>query len=447
MLEEKEPIRKKRNEKNLEFPNQSGDEQEFKAKSEDEVIKVPKCTYANDVKILSTFFFCQCSSEEDFYPICDACAQKCHKKHNPALKIDGIYTCMCGKCNHVITKENERRLKEKRQKLQNICFFNKFFDVTPNKGYFLNNNVIHCAVCVQFCLQKKLEDPTLQSCNDDQGPCQCEKHYEINVINLNVDLISKPKFNLNLQNFNFNILSHIPATRQMYIDYLIAKVSEYEKSPTYEMSKTFFTNPINFKILELFSAFAVRWENKFFHVQNYLNVSDDLLFKLVAFSEPIRMLSENDAADFVTAKFYFAEYVFNYIVRTYQLKFNNLWNVRTILNMNIYQRFIYLQEIKNFFKFNYDDYENLQSNENIFLDLANNILDIYENILKVNENFDFMERILSYVFPTFNRIFKYLIKYNIVDEATKSRYFELVLDSINMANEREGNSKLLIFNC
>ena len=67
--------------------------------------------------------------------------------HNPALRLDGIYTCMCGKGNHVNSCENERRLRDKRIKLQNQCFYNKFMDVTPNRGYFDLNGVVLCTMC------------------------------------------------------------------------------------------------------------------------------------------------------------------------------------------------------------------------------------------------------------------------------------------------------------
>ena len=76
-----------------------------KAKPESEVIKVPLCTFANDVKTVSTFYFCSCS-KEDFFPICEACAKTCHKDHNPSLNIQGIYTCKCGESNHEITPAN-----------------------------------------------------------------------------------------------------------------------------------------------------------------------------------------------------------------------------------------------------------------------------------------------------------------------------------------------------
>jgi hypothetical protein len=62
--------------------------------------------------------------------------------------------------------------------------------------------------------------------------------------------------------------------------------------------------------------------------------------------------------------------------------------------------------------------------ENNYLDdLVNNVIGLYDNILKVNDRFpSLFERIISYVFPTFNRILKYCIKYNIITEEAKEKY-------------------------
>jgi len=432
-------IKKKKPSSDLSPPKQNNSKINsliFQSKTETDVIKVPRCTYANDVKEKSKYFLCQCSAEE-FYPICEGCALKCHLNHGPALELIGVYTCMCGKTNHVLTQENENRFNDKKLKSLNKCFFTKFMEITPNKGIYIYNNLKVCSVCIEYCLGKNLDSPDVKPIYDeDTYSCKCPKHYELNVINLNVDLISKPKFHFHLQNFNFNILCKIPASREIYLDYFVNSIDGYITNMNDENSKNFFTNFINYKILELFSTFAVRWENKFLHMKNYLlNRKSSDVIELLKFKEPLSIIEPSKAADFVNCKFYFAEYLFNYFIRTYQLKYNNLWNIRTILNMNLYQRLVYLYKIKDFQHFNF--FEDKKSN-NEFNDielLSHTIMQLYEEILKMNEVYDCKEIILTYVFPTFNRIFKYMIKYNIVDDSLKSRYFDAVLDSINLANE------------
>ena len=77
--------------------------------------------------------------------------------------------------------------------------------------------------------------------------------------------------------------------------------------------------------------------------------------------------------------------------------------------------------------------------ENNYLDeLALNVVDLYDNILKINERFpSLFERIISYVFPTFNRIIKYCIKYNIITEETKEKYFSLVFETLQIHHEKK----------
>ena len=61
----------------------------FNVPSKEEMIKVENCFFLNDIKKISTFYFCSCSKEE-FYPICEPCAKQCHKRHNPTQTIKGM---------------------------------------------------------------------------------------------------------------------------------------------------------------------------------------------------------------------------------------------------------------------------------------------------------------------------------------------------------------------
>lgn len=436
-----------------------------KAKPESEVIKVPLCTFANDVKTVSTFYFCSCS-KEDFFPICEACAKTCHKDHNPSLNIQGIYTCKCGESNHEITPANEATFNQRKQSSANKCFYTKFMEITPNNGFYAHGNKTYCAVCAQYCRKKRNENEVdLLGMNDSQdldsselyedtklqkvegiNKCVCPKHFEHNVVNLNLDFASKPKFHLQLQNFNFNILSKIGITEEKYLQYLIDKIKEYAQSSSNvnnpelaaEESKDFFSQFINYKILECFSMFATRWENKFFHVKDYFKgIPPKKLISLMPLSENAADINEAIRGDFFSAKFYFAELVFNYLIRTYLLKYNNLWNIRTIINMNLWQRKVYLQEIKQFFKFHSKVEDAYQ--EDVIEYMINSFLELYDSILIFNDtdndNSNLQGILFSYIFPTFVRIFKYLIKANLLNQEQSRKYFTLVFDSLKMWTE------------
>ena len=120
----------------------------FKVPSKEEVIKVDNCSFINEVKKISTFYFCSCSKEE-FYPICEACANQCHHAHNPTQTIQGIYICKCGECNHLITDENENMFKERKKTHGRLCFYAKLMEVSPGQGYYKYKEITHCGVCIR----------------------------------------------------------------------------------------------------------------------------------------------------------------------------------------------------------------------------------------------------------------------------------------------------------
>ena len=175
-----------------------------KVPSKEEIIKVENCSFIKETKKISIFYFCSCSKEE-FYPICEACALKCHKIHKPTQTIKGIYICKCGECNHQITEENEKIFNERKKKQAQLCFYSKLLEVSPGIGYFNYKGKIICGVCINNCvaLEKDEKDRINEyKINDNSGhlECLCEKHFEQNLVNLNLDFASKPKFNLCFEN-------------------------------------------------------------------------------------------------------------------------------------------------------------------------------------------------------------------------------------------------------
>ena len=89
--------------------------EDFVAKAEREVIKVPNCSYSNEAKSLSKYYLCICStSPKGFEPICEACAKQCHKRHAPTLEVPGANLCYCGLNNHIITPEMKEMFEKKK---------------------------------------------------------------------------------------------------------------------------------------------------------------------------------------------------------------------------------------------------------------------------------------------------------------------------------------------
>ena len=412
----------------------------FKVPSKEEVIKVDNCSFINEVKKISTFYFCSCSKEE-FYPICEACAKHCHKAHNPTQTIQGIYICKCGECNHLITNENENIFKERKKTHGRLCFYTKLMEVSPGQGYYKYKGITYCGVCIRNCVnlekdeKDKVEEYKIKDVDNGELECMCSKHFEQNLVNLNLDFASKPKFNLCFENINFNVLSKIPLTQEKYINYLITHIQNYitniEKgSSQMKESKRFFTDFITEKILECFSLFSSRFENKFFFIEDYLkDFPKETLITLLKINEDITSIDEGIRADFFKTKFDYAELIFNYIIRRYNIQNNNTWNIRTLVNMNLYQRKIYAHQTRNFYEF--QEKKDLY-NHKLIRDFIENILELYETVLHFCENDtgDLKNTLFESYFPTLNRITKYMIKMNIFNQIQTGKYYDLVFDTV-----------------
>ena len=415
--------------------------EDFLAKLERDVIRVPNCTYSNEAKSDSKYFLCTCStSAKGFDLICEACAKYCHRKHAPTLEVPGANLCYCGLNNHIITPEMREMFAQKQKGNENlsVCFYSKFFKVIPNKGFFRFNEKIYCSVCIQYCLKVRPFDAPPEFLDNDiknEYQCECTKNHEINIIQLNADFISKKNFFKHLREINFNLILRLPKSKEIYIDTFVQEINNYLIKKDDESNFVFFNDIIVNKSLELFSMFSVYWENKFWYILpsilNQYNVLD--LFNILSFGDNINRLDESMVINFISAKFYFAELLFDYIIRTYTNTYCNLFNVKTILNMDLYQRLIYIHQLKVFHFYSKNPMEN-----NYLDELSLNVVDLYDNILKINERFpSLFERIISYVFPTFNRIIKYCIKYNIITEETKEKYFSLVFETLQIHHEKK----------
>ena len=419
----------------------SNETEDFISKAEREVIKVPNCSYSNEAKSLSKYFLCICStSPKGFEPICEACSKVCHKRHAPTLEVPGANLCYCGLNNHIITPEMKEMFEQKNKgnKESYACFYSRFFKIIPNKGFYKYDDKVYCSVCVEYCLKLRPNDEQpvfLDNDKTNKYQCECTKSHEINIIQLNADFVSKREFYKHLREINFNLILRVPKSKEIYIDTLTQEINNYLIKKDAEMNLAFFKDILVYKSLELFSMFSVYWENKFWYILPSMlkqyNMND--LFSIFTIGELINRLDKNMVINFTSAKFYFAELMFDYVIRTYTCTYVNLLNVKTILNMNLYQRLIYIHQLKVFHLYSKKPMEH-----NYLDELVTNVVDLYDNILKINERFpSVFEKIISYVFPTFNRILKYCIKYNIVTEETKKKYFYLVYETLQIHHEKK----------
>ena len=306
--------------------------EDFISKEEKEVVRVSNCTYSNEAKSSSKYFLCICStSPKGFDLICEACAKFCHKMHAPTLEVPGANLCSCGLNNHIITPEMKEMFAQKQKGDQDrrACFYSKFFKVIPNKGFYKFNDKIYCSVCIKYCIKiKALDDPPEFLDNDikNEYQCECTKNHEINIIQLNADFISKKDFFKDLREINFNLILRLPKAKEIYIDTFMQEISNYLVKKDDESNFAFFNDILVNKTLELFSMFSVYWENKFWYILpwmlNKYNISD--LFGILSIGDIINRLDESMVVNFASGKFYFAELLFDYVIRTYTNTYCNL---------------------------------------------------------------------------------------------------------------------------
>ena len=411
----------------------------FKVEELQEVNKVPDCAYVNEEKEKEEYYLCPCS--DGYSPICRACLDKCHAGHGQASSVSGTNICTCGRGNHEV--------KGYGNQIRPSCIYSKFCEITPSNEQVKIGNKYYCPVCAEKCINKQAMEKENQKENEYQysnleqrKSCSCPNSHGSNIISINNELFNKKDFSKHMRNFNVNILFKIQKTKQLYIKSLTDQLKKYAVKKTTQDNFEFFTNFLNVKILELFSYFSIYWKNKYVSISTFLyDFQIDDLLELMSIPKDMHQPSDKEAKDFYNSKLYFAELLFNYFIKSQLIKNNNLFSMKTILNMTVGQRFIYLMNAKDFYIF-----ENIRDNDNgnnqmgsIIQKVGQHILVLFDTIIKQSDQIKW--EYISNSFTTFNRIMKYLIKYNLIGEESKNKYFEIVLEALHLFLRKNGDNE------
>lgn len=535
-------------------------EEIFTTKEISKIIKNQACLFTNEIKEKDDYYFCLCS-EEAYFPICRECAFTCHINHNPIIKLNGYFTCMCGQINnHLITDQDNKRFDFK-SKEKNPCFFNEFLANSIHKNNDgLNSDNSYCAICLEINCDDNYnlknenaaeKNEIILKCNEKLNrKCNCGAHNEINVVTFRNEFMKySSKLNDHLLNFNFNILLVSPTLKNIFINFLNEKLvnllkiinantkfnfdnagitdktivkriknkENLNESVTPNLNKNnmmrnlnhseqisnsrnvnenkqrkrslvlslsnnkkikrqqsmdqiindgilyseeeiitekimiqlnsqveFFTDYVNNTLFEVFYMFKKNYSSQFLHVKNFVSkqiTPQDLLKILSCTLLHHKILENNDKYDlYLNSKISFALVIFNIYIKSHFLNFNNLINLKTILNLNIFQRFIYLFDSKHFYKLSHINDPNNQNKrkdipfrefnesivdwENFIFDFAKSLLDILELISLLTQNKSFLNKMIGKTLEPISKIFKFLIKYNLIDNDLKLRYFE-----------------------
>ena len=433
----------------------------FNVEDLNQVIKVPECLYANDnQKVAGTFFVCSCM--DDNSPICEGCALKCHSGHT-MYELQGSHMCTCGKMNHLV-KDISQQNKEGGYP----CFYSKFYEITPNKGFEIKDNAKYCSICAAYCnsafpvgmtssltqemlsmsyLSKSAEMPKLAqdkaqdnvvdeysySNLENKQQCTCMDNHMNNVVRLNGDLTRKVGFHTHMRNFNVNILFKIQKTKQLYVKSLTEQIKVFINKKATNQIYEFPGNYLTTSILEMFSNFAANWKNKYVSIVSFLyEFQFDDLLSLMTIPKENHVPESQTPENYFNGKLYFAELLFNYYIKSHVLRYNNLFSMKTILNMSIGQRVNFLHHAKEFYKYIYyrdNDGDNVSA-EVVITKLSSAIIELYSTIIKMSSQLEW--KVLNKSFTTFNRIMKFLLKYNLIGDIEKKKYFDIVLDTLHL---------------
>ena len=433
--------------------------------------KIEDCSFISDKKESQVYFFCSCTLDTSAL-ICIKCISTCHKGegHNSTLfntSLDIKQECKCGKSLHKIEqKKNFQSLEPK------VCMFKdllkkcipKFLLKTNERDEGLDNNSgnieyltneYHCMFCEKFNYEKEINIEQYRFMNNKTE----EKNIECSYLEKQGRIISVIKFLQQLDRVNYPILSQEEENKNFLKKYLIEVnynlihyleidlifekdiIDNDIKSEFLHNSKnsTYIFSNIFFKYYQR-SFFSSRLtENKNFIVTQdfFAKLSEKELIKIMQQSvnyiqldldkpELFNSLSENINNGFFI--FYNNFYSFIY---SFYTKYKIFFKTITILNLTLIQRYYFLLESKsNIEKLGFvDEVDKF----NTWLKLIPEcLIEFIERIMsfKIHE-YDIFQRALNSNIYLFFKVFKFLIKYNLIDRKVTQRFLKLFETILN----------------
>lgn len=150
-------------------------------------------------------------------------------------------------------------------------------------------------------------------------------------------------------------------------------------------------------------------------------------------------------------EYFFSIYQFYIHIKNFYVKYNNLFNVFTILNMNLYQRKYYILNSLEFGRSYLGTHDKLYESELIevkkaIFNLPDLYLDWYEKILNINLTKFFSEELDVGVH--FLDVFTFLCRYDLLGYNTRIRLYNVILDMLRInieKNIKSSNSEISEF--
>lgn len=433
-----------------------------------DILKVANCLYVNEAdnnnNNNSSWYICSCSIG-DLSLICQECANSCHKHHEGKVILDKFNlsnpVCKCGKFSHKIHEQLEKNYESYIENYRGRCFVSDLMKLSLNKGYYMNENHIICSFCYnsKTCHLNEQEKfrfiPNSHLSVEANFVCKCSNHEKEYFLNFSTTTIHEIPLKRYVSNINFNIFNRIPSFRQNLFDTSNNKIGENCKGVN-EISKIY----NEFSLLNLAEGFKKHKENyhrKYDYIKNYFDKLDVNKF--------FQNLRDHNLTGKDKNYFYFQalliNMVFDIYIKSYYIKNNNLFSLDSIINMNPLQRNFFLIESKKFNiytknlkngsfsqSFKEQNAVNLTNEEfdNFVEFFIDSVLDFSDNYIKqIGTQIQQSSSVLDRVFDVINRIFKFLIKYNLISNEKRFRFFEIMLDAFALCSNNK-HTGIIIFN-
>jgi len=426
----------------------------------DKIIKNYKCCDED----YGIYFFCSCRDKFDETVICRNCSETCHKDHVGKFMIRGRYVCSCGDRNHIITSEDEK-MNECNTNQEKECFYEIFrplmVSINPKK---LESGKSLCDLCIQLGCEAALINQNInneKNINLNENPvdlkndkCECKRHESLNLGSLIIEMygISEKVF---IHNLNANIFLESEKIKQQFYQ-LVGKnikaiLEENDISQKENLKKNLDENFLQTGYLILIVDKLNK--NSYFHWNNIFKdfvTNNTKLLELISSSninlkKNFKNFNESFSANKSVRKNYLFQIFFHVFIKSHFKSNNNLLNSKSITNLNIFQRYIYLHQAEEFFKFeaifnrefkkglfaNFQGKKDLYDSfiaefiNCLFLELENISVQTSQIDKMVNDKDYF--NIINKKIVSFVKMFKFFIKYNLINNREiKENFFKVI---------------------
>jgi hypothetical protein len=308
------------------------------------------------------YFKCSCDEDEK-NPICQGCAETCHKNHQKTIWPSKKEVCHCGLNNHFVedTDKPDEGLSKK-------CIFS---DLSTSTYFSTGDDKKLCLYCKEFCVgeEEKATISSIRSVGKKIPPCECKKHQYLKDFYKNFNDLAIRSKQIDLGEIDllrfFNLfLRNDKCFKLLYKEFIKTheKLKEEFEEPGYSLEASLVSG------------------SYFLSVQNFAIISKNIKY-LNYFSDKL-------------SEYFDFKFVYKLMICEFDVSKENLWELKN--NVLLIFRKIFVQKLFSFSPFlkirdieNLDPLQrlailtNIKDNENIRNLINDKEMNFIDSILKL----------------------------------------------------------------